>query len=161
MLLLLAFYGSLAALSMWSTCRDRDLVWLGAALVGGWAVSNALFFLTPITWRPGPYSVIELLVFYAAGIAWAEDKRRRWPLLILAGINVLSIAANVAFSANFDPTPRQIYLWELTTNLCFAAECLIATWVGLADGYRSGRFGRLPHRDGGGVAPDAARREGP
>ena len=158
-MILTVFYGSLAFIALYATWRDRDLVWLGWALVGGWAVSNALFFLTPLSWRPGPYSVIELLVLYAAALAWMVDKRARWQLLILAGVNVLSITANVAFSATYSPNARQIYVWELATNLCFAAECLIATWVGIADGYRSGRFGRLSRDSERHMAPDAARRE--
>lgn len=156
----LIFYGSLAALALWATWRDRELVWIGFWLVGGFLISNVLFFLATLEWRPGPYSVIEVMVFFAAMMAWAEERRLRWPLLILCGVNVLSIAATVAFAATIAPNRSQIFLWELTTNICFAVECLLATWVGVADGYRTGRFARVPRSDGRVVAPDAAREDG-
>lgn len=156
----LIFYGCLAALAFWATWRDRDLIWLGFWLVFGYLISNALFFLAPLDWRPGVYSVIEVMVFFAASMAWYVEKRHRWQLLILCWANILSIAATVAFAATITPNPRQIFLWELTTNICFAVECLLATWVGVADGYRTGRFVRLPRSDGRAVAPDAARKDG-
>jgi peptidoglycan/LPS O-acetylase OafA/YrhL len=157
---LFLFYGALAVIALLSTLRDTDLIWVGLFLVGGWAVSNVLDWHTPITWQPGPYAVIELLIIYVASLAYFAD-RRRWPLLLLGGAAIVSIISTAAFSAQYQPAPGSVYVWKLTTNLCFAAECLFATWVGIADGYRTGRFVRLPRRSGGDMAPDAARRKRP
>jgi uncharacterized membrane protein HdeD (DUF308 family) len=139
----LVLYGGLAMLAVWSTRHDRELVWLGGWLAAGFVLSNLLHATLAVTYLPGPYSLIECMVLFAASIAWGVH-RKHWPLLVIACVNVLSITANIAFAANFPPSPRQIFLWELTTNIFFAVECLLATAVGVADGYRTGRFVWLP-----------------
>lgn len=156
-LLAVTFYGSLAGLACWATWRDFDLRWIGMWLVAGFVISNALFFLAPLSWRPPVYSVVEFMVLLSASIALAEGKRPKLALVLLGGVTVVSIASNVAFAFENGYTLRQINRWEVTTNLCFAAECLLATWAGIADGYRTGRFARLPRPWRRGVAPDAAR----
>lgn len=137
-MLLFMLYGSLAALALWATWRDHDLYWIGVWLAVGWAVSNMLFATLPPQARPGPYTVIEVLVALSAYFAWAEHRHRA--LVVLVGVNVLSIMANVAFASTISPVPRQIWLYEVTTNMCFAAECLLAAGVGIAHGRRAGRF---------------------
>jgi hypothetical protein len=150
------FYGVLALIAFLATLRDPDLLWIGAWLLGGWAISNYLHATMPVTELVGPYSMIEFMVLYATSIAWGTH-RRYWPLLIIGALNLVSIAVNIGFSRNFPPTGRQIYLWELTTNLCFAGQCLLATGVGIFDGFRVGRFNRLSDLWKRAVAAYAAR----
>lgn len=153
-------YGSLALLAFWACMRDRDLVWIGAWLVGGWAISNLMDWYAPPIAAPGPYTLIEMMVLTAVYCAWAEHRPRyRWPLTGIAICNTASIAANVAFAANFPPIRQQIYLWEGTVNMIFAAECLLAIGVGVADGVRTGRFAGWPRLRRHDPQPDARRGE--
>lgn len=156
--MLLLFYGSLALIALWATWRDYDLRVLGICLLLGFVVSNLLFFNAAPTDRPAPYSLIEFLVAVAAFLAWFEH--RNWTLVALVGVNVISITANIAYAfQGDDPHWRQTHLFEIVTNLCFAAECLLATAAGVSHGYRTGRFvGRARLR--GGVVPADAAREG-
>lgn len=151
----LAFYGSLALLALWATWRDFDLRWIGAWLVAGYVLSNALFFTVAVAHRVGPYSFIEVMVAVTAMSAWTEHRYRA--LIGIVVFNLASIGANIAFAVHFPPSQRQIFLWEVTTNICFAAECLIATGVGIAHGYRTGRFSRRLRDSGIDAQPDAAR----
>ena len=157
-------YGALALIALWATWRDTDLVWIGVFLIGGWAVSNLADWYLPIERQPGPYAVIELLIVYVTSLAYMAELRRgrrRWPLLLLGGAAIVSVIATAAFTTQYPPSGRQVYLWKLTTNLCFAAECLFATTTGVIDGYRTGRFASLSRRGGRNLAADAARRERP
>lgn len=143
MIVALVFYGLLAGVAFWATFRNSDLMWIGIWLTSGYVISNIFHALLPVSDLPGPYSLIEFMVLFATSIAW-DAHRRYWPLLVLGGVNILSICINIAFASFFPPSGRQVYLFEVTTNLCFAVECLLATGVGLFDGIRSGRFHRLP-----------------
>lgn len=142
-------YGFLALLAFWACARDRDLFWIGAWLLGGWGISNLLDWYAPASSAPGPYTLIEIMVLTAVYCAWVEH--RRIGLVLIAIASTASIAANVAFAAIFSPSSRQIYLWEATTNMTFAAECLFAFGVGVAHGYRTGRFPRWSRLRGDGA----------
>lgn len=155
-MILLIFFGALALLAGWTTVHDEDLRWIGFWLLIGYALSNFLHANLPVTSMPGPYSVIEVLVLLFASIAW-DSHRRCWPLLVLAGVNILSICANIAFASLFPPSHRQIFLFELTTNLCFVAECLLATGVGVYNGLGDGRFAWLSGLRGRVMASYVAR----
>lgn len=157
-MMLVFIYGSLAALALWATCRDEYLRWIGFWLVGGFVLSNILFFSgVSASQRIGPYTAIEIMV--AVSATWAAAARTRWLIAIIV-FNLLSIAANIGLAANFPPTPRQIYLWELTTNMCFAAECLFAFGIGTAHGLRTGHFNSWVRLRRHPAQPDAAR-QGP
>lgn len=153
---LLIFFGTLALLAAWATKGEEDLQWVGVALLAGYALSNLLHATMRVTNMPGPYSLIEFLVLFLTSIAW-DSHRRCWPLLVLAGVNIVSICTNIAFASIFPPSPRQIYHFELTTNLCFVAECLLATGVGVYNGRRHGRFSWLSGVWGRSVATNVAR----
>lgn len=153
---LLIVFGALAALAAYATLGDEDLRWIGFWLVIGFILSNVLHASMSVDYLPGPYSLIEFMVLLATALAWDSHRNcwpmwpirqvqfvRCWPLVLLAGINILSICINIAFSALYLPTRQQIYVFELTTNLCFTAECLLAIGVGVSDGLRNGRFARL------------------
>jgi hypothetical protein len=131
-------YGALAVLALWSSGHDRDLRAIGICLVLGWAFSNILDWSFPATDKPGPYTFIELIVALFAYLAW-EVRQQRSILLILC-VNIVSICSNIALALNNLPDARHIYVHALTTNLCFAAECGLVMWIGVADGYRIGRF---------------------
>jgi hypothetical protein len=138
-------YGALAVLALWACGRDRDLQGIGACLVFGWAFSNLLDWSFPATAKPGPYTFIEILVALFAYLAWENRQERR--ILLVMCVNIVSICANIALALNNPPDRQQIYAHALTTNLCFAAECLLVTWAGIVDGLRIGRFHRWPfHR---------------
>lgn len=155
MLLPLLLYGALAALALWATWRDIDLRWVGLWLAGGFISSNVLFFSVPIFARVGPYTFIEVLVAVAAMGAWLEHRYRA--LAVLVAVNLVSIGFNVVFALNDPPSRWQIYLWEVSTNLCFATECLLAIGVGIAHGYRTGRFSRRLHLRRHDAQPDIVR----
>lgn len=156
-MLLAASYGLLALLAMWATARDFDLFWVGFWLLAGWLCSNLIFFLAPIEARAGPYTLIEMMVALAAYCGFVEH-RSKWLIGIL-GLNAVSIAINVAFAAVSDPDHRQINLYEVTTNMCFAAQCLLAISVGVGHGRRTGRFTRWPLVRRHPVEQGAARQE--
>jgi hypothetical protein len=115
-------------------------------LAAGFVVSNLLYsHHVPPTDRLGPYTLIEIVV--AIGATGALFKQGSWALVAIIFLNLISISANIALALNIPPNVQQIYAWNVTTNLCFAGECALATWVGLSNGYRSGRFDRwLPAR---------------
>lgn len=143
MALALIFYGSLAALAFWMTCRDPDLLWVGGWLLLGWMISNVLHAYCNVSSLPGPYSLIEFMILFATSIAW-DSHRSCWPLLLIGAVNIISICANIAFAAFYPPDPRQVFAWEMTTNVCFVIECLLAGGVGFYDGCRTCRFRRVP-----------------
>lgn len=148
-------YGVLACVAMWATWRNFELFWVGFWLVFGWAASNLLFAYAPVEARPGPYTVIEMMVALAAFCAFAEHRYKA--LIGVVMFNVASIAINVAFATLSDPDQRQIYLYEVTTNLCWAGQCLLAAGVGVAHGRRTGRFPHWPLVRRDAAQPDAAR----
>jgi hypothetical protein len=135
----LLLYGGLASLAVWATWHDRCLFWVGFWIAGSFLTSNALWwFGIPATDRPGIYSMLEVLISVATVCAW-DDKQRRI-LLFLVGMSAVSVCANIVFASIAHPTWRHIHVWEWTTNLCFTAECLLASWGGISHGYESGRF---------------------
>ena len=134
----LILYGGLAVLALAATARDDDLRWIGLWLLGGFIISNALFFYgVPPLRRAGPYTAIEIMVAVAASCAVV--RARVWMILIL-GCNLLSIAANIALLLNNPPTRQQVYAWNVATNAAFAAECLLAIGAGGGYGYFAGLF---------------------
>lgn len=146
MTLTLVFYGVLAALALWATRQDEDLCWIGRWLAAGYVLSNILYFAAPVTARPGPYTLIEIMVAVATYCAWEVTGYRL--LIVLVAFNLASIGVNISFAAvGEEPSKYQVYLFVAGTNLCFAAECLLALSVGIAHGYSTGRFRRrLPLR---------------
>lgn len=141
-LLIIAFYGSLALGALWATRHDQDLIWVGGWLVAGWAMSNFIWALGDPSAKPGPYSLIEAMVALAAVVAF--DRHRYRALLIIVSLNILSICANLAFASIIKADERQVFLHAVTTNLIFAAECLLAIGIGVAHGHRIGRFDWVP-----------------
>lgn len=151
----LAFYGSLAGLALWATWHDFDLLAVGVALAFCFVISNIIGLTVAVANQPGPYSAIQILIAAMAVQAWGEHRSRK--LIALVCVSLASVGANIAFVLNFPPDQRQIFLWELTTNMCFAGECLLASWMGIAHGYRVGRFSARVLPDRGVAQPDAAR----
>lgn len=163
-IILTVFYASLAALAAWTTWRDEDLRWLGGALILSFVVSNFVFWLEQFdlidrSVRPGIYSILEVLVATAAYCSWCPAPVRRCLIGVVVAA-VVSICANVGYASILEPTWRQISTWEWITNLCFAAECLLATVVGIHHGLRAGRF-HIRALDRWLPAASHAHREGP
>jgi hypothetical protein len=139
MMLALVFYGALAALAVWATWKDEDLRWIGWMLAAGYVVTNILYFTVPITAHSGPYTLIEVLVALAAYCAWGATGYRL--LIALVAVNLASIGITVNFAAaGADPSRYQIFVFVVGTNICFAVECFLTLGVGIAHGYRTGRF---------------------
>lgn len=136
------FYGLLALAALLATRYDGELRLIGVWLVIGWAISNLLDWYAPPTLRPGPYTLIEMMVALAAYCAWGVHGYRALVLIVI--VNIASICANVAFALNFPPSPQQIYLFAVTTNATFALECVLAAGVGIAHGRRTGHFLHWP-----------------
>lgn len=151
-----SFYGALTALAVWATWKDEDLRWIGWMLAAGFCLSNILFFSVPIIAWPGPYTMIEVLIALTAYCAWGATGYRL--LIVLVAFNLASLGITVNFAAaGFEPTGQDITVFVVGTNLCFTVECLLALSVGIAHGYRTGRFRRwfLPGRRA--AQPNAAR----
>lgn len=146
MILSLIFYGTLASLALWATWKDEDLRWIGGWLVAGFCLSNVLFFTVPIVTWPGPYTMIEMLVALTAYCAWATLGYRL--LILLVTFNLISLGVTINFAtAGFNPSRYEIMVFVIGTNICFTVECFITLSVGIAHGYRTGRFRRwLPFR---------------
>lgn len=153
------FYGSLALLALWATWRDFDLLWIGLWLFIGFVASNIMFATMPVHDLPGPYTFIETMVATAVVSAWASH--RSPAMIAIVAVNLVSIGFNVAYALNRPPTAYQDYLWVAATNACFAAECLIVIGVGIAHGYRTGRFTRRLRLRRGAAAPAASRKRAP
>lgn len=152
-------YGLLALAALVVMRHDSELRWIGAWLVIGWAVSNLIAWYAPVTFRPGPYTMIEMMVALAAYLSWGEHRYRA--LLLIVVVNAASICANFAFAYNFPPSPQQIWLFEATTNTTFALECALAIGVGVAHGRRAGHFVRWPRLRWRAAQPDVARKARP
>lgn len=153
------FYGSLAALALFATWRDIDMFWVGLWLALGFVASNIMFASMVVRDLPGPYTFIEVMVAVAAVAAWTSHRYRG--LIALVAVNLTSIGFNVVYALNRPPTPYQDYLWVVATNACFAAECLIVAGVGIAHGYRTGRFSRRLRLRRGTASPSVAREREP
>lgn len=161
-------FAALAGAAFRATHREPDLFWLGAWLVLGFLGSNVVHFAAleyakvPVLWKPGPYTFFEIMVAVAASCALVvhrHDRRMYWGLVGILCCNVLSICANFAIGwigTNNVPDPRQVFLFELTTNLTFGLECLLATGVGIVSSGRPVHFGPWPHRRRTSAAAGAA-----
>lgn len=156
MIVALVFYGTLAVLALWATWRDEDLRWIGWMLAVGYGLSNILFFMVPVAAWPGPYTMIEILVALFAYCAWGATGYRA--LIVLVVFNLVSVGINVNFAAaGFEPSQYETMVFVVGTNICFAAECLLTLGVGIAHGYRTGRFHRRFHLRRHAPQPNAAR----
>ncbi len=159
MLAVTAFYGTLCAIALWACWRNGDFFWIAFWLIVNCVATNAIQYglVLPIedsaarlaavgSLKPGPFTFVEAMTAVAALCAWMDQQNdSRWisrGLVALVGCNLLSICFNVALAAHFLPNERQVFIYEATTNLIFAAECLLAFSIGIADGVRTGRFSR-------------------
>lgn len=139
----LAFYGAFAGVALWATYRDRDLMPLGLALLASFLISNLCWFAgAPFSFKPGLYTMLQVTIAVATSMAFA--KHCGLALKLIVAVTLISICANIWFAAIISPVWRQIHLWEVTTNICFAVECLLAAGVGVSHGIFTGRFHRWP-----------------
>lgn len=137
----IAFYGALTALAVWATWKEPNLCWLGCSLAFGFGFSNFLYFTTPIEIRPGPYTFIEVIVAVCAYLAL--ESLRYQVLIYVIVVNIISTGINIYFaSLGAEPSKWHCHAFGLGTNICFAAECLLATSAGVKHGYSTGRFDR-------------------
>jgi hypothetical protein len=151
-----AFYCSLAAFALYACWRDPDLSWVGIWLALNTAISNLLYYGSArLEVKVGAYTLVEAMVALAAFCAWGAH--RRWQLVAVVIFAGLSVASNAALASIISPTPRQVFLWASTTNACFAVECLLASWVGVSHGYRTGRFDWWSRLHWPPAQPDVAR----
>lgn len=152
---ILVVFSALAMFALWANWHDTALRDVGIAVVLSFTLSNACFFGgIDIRYRPGIYTVIEMAVAVATYVAFIMSGQRLLFGVIIAAL--LSIAANISFAhsvGNSIPALNQLHLWELLTNLCFAAECIFAGAAGVAHGAQRGRFRNWLDR--GRVAPYA------
>ncbi len=124
-----ALYGALAALAGLVVWRDAELRMVGVMLAVSWLGSNlAGVYLAPSE-RPAVYTVLEIVVSLMAYFAWVGGKSRA--LIGLLAVSAVSIAANIALAAIFEPTREQVRLWQIATNICFGLECLLAVVAGV------------------------------
>lgn len=139
----LVVYGGLAAAAAGTTWHDSCLRWVGFWLLVTFLTSNALWYFGVVPQdRTGVYTCLQVMLSVATVCAWDVYQRRI--LVPLVGLAALSVCSNIAFAAIVSPVWRQIHTWEVTTNLCFAAECLLAIWGGVSHGRKLGHFLRWP-----------------
>jgi len=134
MYLWLAF-GALALAASVASWRDLDLRPVGIAVVASWIVSNAAhWYLSPLE-RPAAYTVAEAMVLSTAFLAHVCGAGRM--TVAIVAVCTVSIGLNL-YTTRFDTmTLSQINWWEISTNLCFAAECLLVITLGLYERSRS------------------------
>lgn len=154
--ILFAFYGTLAAFALWACWADRDLRWLAFTLAGSFTASNAVWFLGTTEMRPTVYSLCEVVILIFAFLAWRTTGYRA--LIALVVVSILSIGANIGFASITEPRLENINTYEVLTNICYAAECVIAFGTGIADGLRTNRFSAGASRWWRRSASHAARR---
>lgn len=174
MIAVLALFVALTGAAFWACRRDRYLFWVGFWIATNCAVSNAIQFILVMPaadrlaaaaqYKPGPFTFLEGMTAVAAFFAWSKCRERetgseRW-LIALVIANGLSICFNFMLATYSTPTPRQVSIYEGTTNIIFAVECLLAFGVGVADGVRTGRFARWPSLGRRSAQQDAVRAKG-
>lgn len=143
-----AFYAALALLAFFATKWDRRLFWIGSWLVLGFLISNGTWWALHRGWiapsdKAGIFSIVEIMVLTAVVGAWREH--RAPALVAIALVNIASILANIGLASISNPVRHDLQLHETITNIFFAVECLLASFLGVQHGQRRvGRFARLP-----------------
>lgn len=151
-----AIYGALAVVAAIAVWKDPDLRLIGFALIGSWAASNLAGLIFAPAERPAVYTVVEVAVGMFAFFAWIGGKSRL--LVWLLAVTAISIAANVAFAMIDGPAREQAQVWQVATNLCFGAECILTLAIGILE-RASGGFGKRPADIRLAHPPGAAARE--
>jgi len=142
MIFWLVLYGTLAGFALWATWHDRHLRTVGAMLVIDYIISNMAWFSSNAHDRAGIYTMLEIMIVVTAYIAhsFCSSVRTHWLLRGVVAVSVVSICINIAFSSIMVPIPYQTYIYDIATNMCFAAECLLMITGGVLDGVGAGRF---------------------
>lgn len=159
--MLLLFFVALLVLVNLATWPDRNVRNIGVALALGCILSNVVAYGDQES-RAGVYSMIEIMVTATTFVAYTlqPDMPGKNLLRGLVGVSLLSVCLNVAYLGVLPASSQQQLYYDIATNLCFAAECLLAgatgVLVGVDDGRFSGRFGGGWFRAG---SYDAAREE--
>lgn len=138
--MLYALYGTLGTAAFLACLWERNLRWVGAWLLVGFAVSNLLDWYAPLAYQIAGYTAIEMLIAVAA-ICATTTFTPKAPLLGIVALNLLSIGVNGIFALNSINNlhdQQQKLAWEVTTNIIFAMECAVAIGVGSAHVVRTG-----------------------
>jgi len=161
MFLIVAFYGALASAALWAAWHNVHLRTVGAVLVIDWAISNLAWFGTDSQTRAGVYTMLEIMVSAAAYVAFtfSNSQTTRGIMIGIVTVSVFSCGCNIVFASIPVPVPFQKYIYDVATNLCFAAECLLATCAGIHDGLGVGRFDRWFSHRGRSAQSDALPNE--
>lgn len=157
-----AFYGSFALFALAATWGKPGKAQVGITLMLCWLASLALWLGFPVEWRPAIFPILDVIFALTAAKAHMETGSRA--PLVLVGLSVLAIAASLAFvilrSTGISDAGiwRQTVAYEISLNIIFMFQCVIAGGWGTADVV--GRLGRFIHRpDHRGHAAESARAE--
>jgi hypothetical protein len=121
-------YAGLAIAACAASWRDFDLRPVGVALVGSFLASNAAQWLS-VQERPAAYTVCEVMVLSMAFLAHVCGASRL--TVGIVAVSIISISTNLYVTTIDHPLRSQVMLWELATNLCFGAECLLVVGIAL------------------------------
>ena len=117
------FYAGLAVAACVASWRNVELRPVGVAVVVSLAASNAAHWWLPAMERPAAYTVAEATVLSMAFLAHVCGASRL--LVAIVAVSIVSIGLNIRMTTIDAPTLEQIRGWEVSTNVCFAAECLL------------------------------------
>jgi hypothetical protein len=130
-LVYLAFACAAFAMTWGSSEPDADLRLVGAALAVSWLLSNAWSVTMPKApheLKATLYTVIEIAVALTAmGVTL---HRLCWLMIAVVSVAAFSCSANVIYAITPSPAWSQTHLHEVSTNICFALECVLAVWAG-------------------------------
>lgn len=121
-------FGCLAALSAWAVWRESEWRWIGAALVASYAASNVVKIFGDIDAVPAVYTGVEIIVALMAFAAMHTRYHRA--ALALMCVSFISIYCNILLAASHDKGGAVVNAHELRTNVLFAIECFITSFVG-------------------------------
>lgn len=128
---LAAFYHAAASIAFFGTYRRGELVWLGAAIIANFWVSNTIWSYASFETRLGPYSMLGILVIGAAYHAFSVH--RKIMLLCVVTSSAMSITANMVFASIPLISISDVRSHETITNACFFFECIFAAASGAGD----------------------------
>jgi len=140
------------------------------ALLLSWAVSNLTAITLPFDYRVLIYPVLEVIVGLMAGGAWlvmrftpGDSRSSEGQLVCIAivVVTLISVACVVNYAGTITSGQGDRYLFVLSTNICFAVECILAGAWGVRDAlHRAVGIARLFHSAGPPVGANASAVEG-
>lgn len=132
------FYAALAVGACVVSWRNFELRPVGIALTASCLCSNLATVYLGIKDRPAAYTVCEALVLSMAFLAHVCGASRL--MVGVVAVCILGVCFNITVTTVDNLTRAQIITWQIATNLCFGAECILVIVTALYEHVRT-RFG--------------------